>query len=378
MSATPPTALEGTHSPSPFDVLWDRYKSLILTIVGAIFLALLGNYAWKYFDQKGIDERWSKFAVSLSIDETYTDQSKAYSNLTEALEDIELATLEQDMASADAAQKPYYLLAIARKAMLEKNWDRAESALAELESGYPEHLLVKRSKAPVQSRDQEETEEDAKPGDEPKWADPKEGSVVSLMRDQIATAKEFTLPESFTKPEIPADALKVKFTVDGYGSFVIAVMPQAPKHLEKFRELAESEWWKGVAVDEIHRSTDTFEQPYSLHFGFASTKDETDRTKWTTTEASEHQVEYETTGLSHFAGAVAGRPGEDGKSCVDRLWISVDDEANLDGTRVVFGYVTEGLDVLRSICDAGMSAQEEERGRGKPEEDIRITAVEIL
>ena len=36
------------------------------------------------------------------------------------------------------------------------------------------------------------------------------------------------------------------------------------------------------------------------------------------------------------------------------------------------------LDVLREICDAGMSAEEEDRGVGRPSENIRITAVEVL
>ena len=51
MSATPPSSLEGTQTPSPFEVLWERYKSLITTIIAAILLALVGNYAWKYFEQ---------------------------------------------------------------------------------------------------------------------------------------------------------------------------------------------------------------------------------------------------------------------------------------------------------------------------------------
>jgi len=156
-------------------------------------------------------------------------------------------------------------------------------------------------------------------------------------------------------------------------------MPQAPEHTKKFLELAQQDggFWNGLAVDEIQRGTENFDRPNALHFGFASTKED-DRTKWTDTEPSENQVEWEETGLSHFDGAISARPEADGKSCADRIWIQVDDQANLDGNRVVFGYVVEGLDVLRSICEAGMSAEEEDRGVGRPSENIRITAVEVL
>ena len=89
-------------------------------------------------------------------------------------------------------------------------------------------------------------------------------------------------------------------------------------------------------------------------------------------------VEFEDTGLSHFAGALSARPEADGKSCFDRLWVSVTDESNQDGMRVVFGFVTEGLDVLENICQSELDLQDEERGQGRPTENIRISAVEIL
>ena len=378
MSATPPSSLEGSQAPSPFEVAWERYKSLIVTIVAAILLALVGNYLWTTYEQKGIDEKWSKFAASIGIEGTYTDFAKVYEPAATALEEIEYSSLEGSLASADDSQKPYVLLAMARKAMLEEGWDRAESALAKIESGYPKHPLVTDSKAPVQSPDEKESEEGAAP-EGPKFEDPVAGSVVSLMRAQIANAKGFQLPASFQKPEIPEDAKKVKFTFGDYGSATFALMPQAPEHSKKFLELAQQDggFWNGLAVDEIQRGTDNFDRPNALHFGYASTKED-DKTKWTTTEPSEHQVEWEETGLSHFDGAISARPEADGKSCADRIWVHVDDQANLDGNRVVFAYVVEGLDVLRSICEAGMSAEEEDRGVGRPFVNIRITAVEVL
>ena len=137
------------------------------------------------------------------------------------------------------------------------------------------------------------------------------------MREQIAAARDYSTPEHFQKPEIPADATKVVIEFEGYGNVTIALMPQAPKHEEKFLALVDENFWDGQNVDEIQRDGESAwsKRPMQLHFGFASTK-EADRTKWVKTDASEHQIAFEETGLSHFPGAVSARAGEDGKSAV--------------------------------------------------------------
>jgi cyclophilin family peptidyl-prolyl cis-trans isomerase len=380
MSATPPSTLEGTEAPNPFEVLWERYRSLILTVITAVLLALVGNSLWTYMQKEAVSENWSQFSASLGMEAFYADPEAGVYSMPDALEKLEMADLEKGLAEASEAQKPYLHLAIARKAMLESDWDRATSALAAIESGYPKHDLLAVTKRAVQSRDPKKVEDGEETPTEPQWEDGAEGSVVSLMKKQIEDAKNFQLPVSFQKPEIPADAKKVKFTFGDYGSFTMALMPSAPKHAQALLDLVTKDdgaWWKGIAVDEIHRSTKGGKQPYSLHFGLETSKDD-DRTKWSATEPSTHQVEWEDTGLSHFAGAVAASPEAEGMSCCDRLWISVDDEASMDGNRVVFAYVVEGLDVLRAICEAGLDIQDEERGQGRPTENIRITAVEAL
>lgn len=374
--------MEGTHAPSPFEMLWDRYRSLIITVVGALFLALAGNQGWQLYTQSQNDSKWSGFAASIGSAVTYTDVSKAYESLAEQLGAVEIASLEKSMASADASQKPYYLLAIARKSMMDGELDRSEQALKDLEAGYPKHELVAATKNAVQSREREEEPENATPAQKAKlgWQPAREGSVVTLMREQLAAARGFKLPSSFSKPEIPAEAPKVKIDFGDTGSITVALMPQAPQHVAKFLELAKAEggaFWTGQAVDEIQRGTDSRDQPAMLHIGYASTKDE-DITKWTTTEPSEHQLDFEENNLSHFPGALSASEEADGKSCADRFWICVDDDVNSDGERVVFGYVIEGLEVLRTICDSTLSAQDEARGRGRPEQIIRVTAVTVL
>jgi hypothetical protein len=255
MSATPTRSLEGTHAPSPFELLWERYRSLILTIIAAAFAALLIHYGVRYYNQTQVDKTWTSFAVSIGIDDIYTDPEQAQDSLAEELKDQDLATLEQAHASASPEQKPFLLLAIARRAMMDENWDRAASALTDLEKGYPKHSLVRVSDNPVQSREMvKDEEEPTQPNarKKPEWKPAKEGSVVSLMREQIAAARSFALPGRFAKPEIPADAPRIRFVLGDYGSFVIALMPQAPLHKEAVLKLAKAEgpkFWEGIAIE---------------------------------------------------------------------------------------------------------------------------------
>ena len=107
------------------------------------------------------------------------------------------------------------------------------------------------------------------------------------------------------------------------------------------------------------------------------TKDGNLMKEWITTEPSKHLLDFEDNPLSHFAGAVSGRVGVDGKSCADRFWIVADDASSVDGERVVFGYVVEGLDVVKRACEESMSAQEESAGRGRPTANIRVTSVKV-
>lgn len=387
MSATPtpPTvtgALTGSHAPNQIEFLWERYRSLFWVIVIAIFAALGANYAWKNYKQRGINEKWSAFATSLDLHKEYTEApTSAYGiheSLAQQLAQKDLASLESTLSQSDDQQKPFVLMAIARKALSDAKWDRAEAALTELEQKYPKHTLVKATDYPVQVRDPLKSEPDPKSTKPPELKPTKVGSPLALLREQIAAGKTFVSPPQFAQVPVPADAKKVQFELSSGGSFTIALMAQqAPKHVASFLELAAAGYWKDLAVDEIERPTDKSTQPRSMHLGFESTKDD-DRTKWITTEPSKHLLDFEDNSLSHFAGAVSGRVGADGKSCADRFWIVADDASGFDGERVVFGYVVEGLDVVKRVCEESMSAQEESVGRGRPTANVRVTAVKVL
>ncbi len=382
MSANP-TSPAGTQAPGQIELLWDRYRSLAYVVVLAIFGALGVNYAIKYFDGRKNDSTWSAFAASLGLNSSYTDQAKAGESLSESLVSVGSEQLRAALDTASPEQKPFVLHALARRAILERDWAAAESHLAALEKGYPNHSLVRQSPHPVQVQETvpppagqtPSATRPPKPELEPAVA----GSVVAAMRAQIERERAFALPTSFSKPEIPATAAKVKFELSGdYGAFTIALMPGAPIHGAAFKKLAETKFWEGLAVDEIRRPVKTNKQPREFHLGFESTKAD-DRELWKVTDPSSLILDFEKNELLHFAGAVSARVEADGKSCGDRFWVAVDDAWQYDGERVVFGYVVEGLENLKRVCEAAMpTAQDEELGRGRTLDPIRVTAVTVL
>lgn len=388
MSATPPQQLEGTQAPSQIEFLWERYRRHFNMVVVLVLCCFLGYYAFKWNRQRELNEKWSNFAVSTGIAKSYTDIDQAVLSLSDSLAGLDLQGLERYLGTADANQAPYVLLAIARKAMQSKDWDRAEKAIAELETKYPKHSLVLSSEYPIQVRDpvkkdKPETDEPAS-RKKPELKDAKPGSAVSLLREQIAAARAFVAPAQFAKPEIPANAPKVKFDFGEAGSVTLALMTEkAPKHCEEFLKLCKKTteeggpFWVGLSVDEIQRKgSASAERPKQFHLGFESTK-LPERDKWTKTDPSKNLVD-EVSDLSHFEGAVAARQEADGKSCADRFWVCGEDAAEQDGNRVVFGYVVEGLDVVKKICESPMTAQEDESGIGVPTDKITVTAVTVL
>ncbi|MCR9244435.1 MAG: peptidylprolyl isomerase [bacterium] len=385
MTATTPQPMEGTDAPSQIEYLYERYKPLLRVLLILLIAAFAVYYFMKWQRQSAIDEHWTNFAVSIGMEGAYAEGGMQKS-MTDLLADRELSGLEARLGDAGDAQAPYLLLAVARKAMIEGSWERAESALADLESRFPDHDLVRSTDFPLQIREVKEDENEDK--NQPprrnrkiEYEDPVAGSVVKRMRDQIAAAKAYETPKQFARIEPPADAKKVKIEFGGdYGSITIALMEaQAPETCKKFEALARSEFWKDLSVDEIQRDGSAVyaKRPMQFHIGYQTTK-EPDRTKWTKTDESEHLVDFEDGGLSHFPGAVAARVGKDGMSAVDRIYICGEDASSQDDRRVVFGYVIEGLETVQQICEASMTAQEEESGTGVPTDNITVTAVTVI
>src|SRR5687767_3440155 len=126
MSANPNPPLEGTEAPSQIEFFWLRYRSLVWTIVAATFVALGVHYAIRTFNQKKVDAEWASFSSNFGLDDPYDDLAKAIrgDSLAKSLGSAELDQLEEGLAKSTPAQRPFFLIAIARKAVLAGKWER--------------------------------------------------------------------------------------------------------------------------------------------------------------------------------------------------------------------------------------------------------------
>jgi peptidyl-prolyl cis-trans isomerase B (cyclophilin B) len=399
MSANIPSSLEGTQAPNQIEVLWERYRWTVIAIVGAIAISLGINSWFKAHEQAQINERWGEFAKQAHLRDLYSGTASVESllatvgsmsnSLDKDLQSADLPQIERAAQSANPDEKPYLLWVLAYRSMQKGDYAKATSTLDTLENDFKDHILCCKTAYPVQYREDEKSEANKKPkpGEEPTLVpERKDLSMVSLLRERIARMKDYKEPPQFAKPEMGKDAPRVKVKLSGdWGEFVVSLMPgKAPETVKQFLELlaAKPPFFDGIKIDEIRRPSEqtSFMATASMfHFGFETTRNQPDRTQWPDKKPSEHQVAWEENDLSHFPGAIAASPGTDNKIAVDRIWICGSDDAQEDGRQVVFGYVTEGMDVIEKICQATLSNEQEEKaGRGKPSDDITIVSITKL
>jgi cyclophilin family peptidyl-prolyl cis-trans isomerase len=281
----------------------------------------------------------------------------------------------------------------AARLVKERSWDSALAVLADLEARFPKHFLCATSEHPPQY--QEEVEHEGKEKDDstaakdapPELVTPTPGSAVGLLRAQIEREKQFEAAHSaFYMPPDPdaKPTVVVKLSTDE--EFKIRFYKdQAPKHVESFLAKVRDGWYTNQCIDQVQRkpaqgAPETWVE--QMHFGLAASTSD-DRSTWATarTKPSDTQIEFEDNDLSHFSGMVAAAKDPDSKSSGERVWVTANDcAAQEDGTRVIFGRVVEGLDVVQRICRDSSFVDEAmaNRGQGQLQNYIRITSMEIL
>ncbi len=79
--------------------------------------------------------------------------------------------------------------------------------------------------------------------------------------------------------------------------------------------------------------------------------------------------------LSHTRGAVSMARAKDYDSASSQFFIMHEDKPSLDGEYAVFGYVTEGMDVVDAVCEGAKPT--DNNGTIKPEEQPVITSIRI-
>lgn len=126
-----------------------------------------------------------------------------------------------------------------------------------------------------------------------------------------------------------------------YGTITVALNgTAAPETVENFIALAESDFYDGLT---FHRIIDGF----MMQGGDPNGNGTGGSGKTITGEFSANGSDNQ---LSHTRGAVSMARSEDYNSASSQFFIVHQDSTDLDGKYAVFGYVTEGLDVVDAIC----------------------------
>ncbi len=154
--------------------------------------------------------------------------------------------------------------------------------------------------------------------------------------------------------------------IQDHGTVTVALdASAAPETVANFVSLAESGFYDGLT---FHRIIDGF-----MMQGGDPNGDGTGGSETTIKgEFSENGVENP---LSHTRGAVSMARSEDYDSASSQFFIVQEDSVYLDGQYAVFGYVTEGMDIVDEICGAAEPA--DDNGTIPAEEQPVITSIAI-
>ena len=137
------------------------------------------------------------------------------------------------------------------------------------------------------------------------------------------------------------DAYTAEIEVAGYGTITVALdCEAAPETTANFMNLAESGFYDGLT---FHRIISGF----MIQGGDPNANGTGGSDKTIHGEFSENGFENN---LSHTRGAISMARSSDPNSASSQFFIVQEDSTYLDGSYAVFGYVTEGRDVVDKIC----------------------------
>ncbi|MGM9606093.1 MAG: peptidylprolyl isomerase [Oscillospiraceae bacterium] len=139
----------------------------------------------------------------------------------------------------------------------------------------------------------------------------------------------------------PAGTYHADIAVRDYGTITVALDGDAaPKTVENFVSLAQSGFYDGLT---FHRIIEGF-----MMQGGDPNGDGTGGSG--TTIPGEFSENGSDNDLSHTRGAISMARSQDYDSASSQFFIVQEDSTYLDGSYAVFGYVTDGMDVVDRIC----------------------------
>lgn len=155
--------------------------------------------------------------------------------------------------------------------------------------------------------------------------------------------------------------------IKDYGKITIELDPDsAPITVENFKKLVNEGFYDGLT---FHRIMEGFMMQGGDPLGNG-------------TGGSEEEIkgEFSVNGvnnpLSHTRGAVSMARSMDFDSASSQFFIVHEDSTFLDGQYAVFGYVTEGLDVVDKVCEAAQPT--DDNGTIPASEQPVITSIKLV
>lgn len=171
-------------------------------------------------------------------------------------------------------------------------------------------------------------------------------SAVSTVEDETVSSlpEETDDGDSVSTQEITVvenPAYYADIEIENYGTVTVALdSTYAPETVENFVSLAESGFYDGLT---FHRIIEGF-----MMQGGDPNGDGTGGSDTTITgEFTDNGVENP---LSNTRGAIAMARSSDYDSASSQFFIVHEDSTFLDGQYAVFGYVTDGMDVVDAVC----------------------------
>lgn len=157
-----------------------------------------------------------------------------------------------------------------------------------------------------------------------------------------------------------------EIAIENYGTITVALDGNtAPETVENFVTLAKEGFYDGLT---FHRIIEGF-----MMQGGDPKGDGTGGSEDTIIgEFSENGVENP---LSHTRGAISMARSEDYDSASSQFFIVHKDSTSLDGQYAVFGYVTEGMDIVDEICESAEPT--DDNGTIPSDQQPIITSVSI-
>ncbi len=192
------------------------------------------------------------------------------------------------------------------------------------------------------------------------------GSVVYMnnksMQESDSTDSSVEQKEIKTEVDVPEDKNPIAtVNVEGYGEMKFELFPmQAPQTVYNFIKLANDGFYDGLTFHRIEKDfvvqggdpdgTGTGGPGYSIVGEF-------------------YNNGYDT-GLKHKKGSIAMARATDPDSAGSQFYINTQENTNLDNNYAVFGYMTEGEDVLEKLNNVEVDGS-------SPKEKVVIKSIKV-